>query len=65
MLVGSAWISAPVTAQTDTTSTDSGWWKGLFRPTDEAPTSSLRRNVLEPGRSRQPPSIMEDTLPPF
>ena len=68
MLVGSAWISAPVTAQTDTTSTDSGWWKGLFRPTDEAPTASPQESVGTPTAEpaveipSDTPSIMEDTL---
>ena len=68
MLVGSAWISAPVTAQTDTTSTDSGWWKGLFRPTDEAPSTapqkSLGTHTAEPDAEipSDTPSAMEDTL---
>tara|TARA_Y100000991_G_scaffold207901_1_gene186405 strand:- start:1315 stop:1893 length:579 start_codon:yes stop_codon:yes gene_type:complete len=48
MLVGSAWISAPVTAQTDTTTTDSGWWKGLFRPTEEAPSAAPQESVGTP-----------------
>ena len=68
MLVGSAWISAPVSAQTDTTSTDSGWWKGLFRPTDEAPNAAPRESVgtptAEPAAETpsDTPSAMEDTL---
>lgn len=68
LLVGSAWISAPVMAQTDTTSTDSGWWKGLFRPTDEAPSTAPQESVgtstAEPAAEipSDTPSTMEDTL---
>ncbi|MAB74049.1 MAG: hypothetical protein CMC99_03745 [Flavobacteriales bacterium] len=68
MLIGSAWISAPVSAQTDTTSTDSGWWKGLFRPTDEVPAAAPQESVgtptAEPAAEIQSdtPSALEDTL---
>lgn len=68
MLVGSAWISAPVAAQTDTTTTDSGWWKGLFRPTEEAPSAAPQESVGTPtaGPAAEIPSdtrsAMEDTL---
>ena len=68
MLVGSAWISAPVTAQTDTTTTDSGWWKGLFRPTEEVPSAAPQESVgtptVEPAAEipSDTRSAMEDTL---
>ena len=68
MLVGSAWISAPVTAQTDTTTKDSGWWKGLFRPMEEVPAAAPHASVGTPtvGRADEIPSdtrsAMEDTL---
>ncbi len=69
MLVGSAWISAPVAAQTDTTTTDSGWWKGLFRPTEEAPSAAPQESVGTPTAgpaaeiASDTRSAMEDTLP--
>lgn len=48
MLVGSAWILTPMAAQSDTTTTESGWWKGLFRPTDEAATAVPQDSVETP-----------------
>ncbi len=48
LFVGSAWISAPVAAQTDTTSSNSGWWKGLFRPTEESPSVAPNDAVVTP-----------------
>lgn len=48
LFVGSAWISAPVAAQTDTTSSNSGWWKGLFRSTEESPTTVATDSMVTP-----------------
>ena len=68
ILVGSASISAPVVAQSDTTTTDSGWWKGLFRPTEEAPAAGALESVGTPSVetafviSSDTPTAMEDSL---
>ena len=61
ILACSAWMSSPAAAQIDSTASDSGWWKGLFRPADDMTAPASTEATVTP--SAKPERVTLTDLP--